>query len=88
MIKEDLINKGFTNIQLDKTYFDLYIVRKSILDAVKKNIPQFKGTLLDVGCGIMPYKELIQKNNKLVTSYIGLDFNSNFKFSTIIYNFV
>ena len=76
MDKVTLIDKTYTNIKLDEEYFDLYIVRKAILNAVKINIKNFKGDLLDVGCGIMPYRELILQENKTVTSYTGLDFEN------------
>ncbi len=41
------------------------------------NISKFKGVLLDVGCGIMPYREFILNKNRNVTSYIGLDFEDS-----------
>ncbi len=56
---------------------DLFFIRTSILTALKKAIPNFSGTLLDVGCGYMPYKDLILENSSQVTSYIGLDLVDN-----------
>ena len=37
----------------------------------------FKGVLLDVGCGHMPYKGFILSSLKSVTCYIGLDLRNN-----------
>ena len=68
------IDQYFTNIAINKEYPNLFYVRKSILKAVESSMPKFSGTLLDVGCGIKPYKEFILDRNKRVTSYIGLDF--------------
>lgn len=76
MKREEFIDKYFTNIQLEKAYPDAYYVRKSIFSAIQKDTPKFKGVLLDVGCGIMPYREYILGANKQVTSYIGMDFES------------
>ena len=77
MKREELIDKYFTNISLNKSYLDIYYLRKSILEAIEQNIPKFTGTLLDVGCGIMPYREFIRTRNAAITSYIGLDFEDS-----------
>ncbi|WP_197901560.1 class I SAM-dependent methyltransferase [Rhodocytophaga rosea] len=39
-------------------------------------MPFFSGTLLDIGCGQMPYRSLIMDQGK-VTKYIGLDLEAN-----------
>jgi SAM-dependent methyltransferase len=77
MTRQETIEKYFTNITLSKNYVDLYYVRRSLLHSVEANLSKFKGTILDVGCGIMPYRELIVERNKAVTSYIGLDFENS-----------
>lgn len=51
--------------------------RKSIFKSLKKTIPNFSGTLLDVGAGYMPYKSLLLEPPSLVEKYIGLDFQDN-----------
>ncbi|MFP4048252.1 MAG: glycosyltransferase, partial [Bacteroidales bacterium] len=53
---------------------DPYIVRKAIKDGIARSIPLFNGTLLDIGCGQMPYKEFILNANPNIKRYIGLDF--------------
>lgn len=67
------INKHFLNIQLTDEMIDVYMPRISILEAMKSSLQVFNGKLLDVGCGKMPYRELIRDNNPKVTEYIGLD---------------
>jgi glycosyltransferase involved in cell wall biosynthesis/ADP-heptose:LPS heptosyltransferase/ubiquinone/menaquinone biosynthesis C-methylase UbiE len=67
-----LINDSFLNPELSLENMDKYIVRTSILKALKAVLPEFKDTLLDLGCGEMPYRDLILANSK-VNKYIGLD---------------
>ncbi|WP_276499662.1 class I SAM-dependent methyltransferase [Pontibacter litorisediminis] len=74
--REQIVEKYFLNLGLSKGDSDIYYVRNSILRAVKANLHKFYGTLLDVGCGIMPYRELIRENNPRVSTYIGLDFDA------------
>jgi glycosyltransferase involved in cell wall biosynthesis/SAM-dependent methyltransferase len=63
----------FTRPAFDINNVDLYWVRSSILRAVKEALPHFHGTFLDIGCGIMPYRELITHAPARVSRYIGLD---------------
>jgi SAM-dependent methyltransferase len=56
---------------------DIYIVRKSIYDALRDNVPLFHGTLLDVGCGELPYKSFFLGGNTSVTTNIGLDLHNS-----------
>lgn len=41
-------------------------------EVITSHSPLLSGKLLDVGCGTMPYKELILKNSK-VEEYVGMD---------------
>jgi len=70
------ISKYYTDIQFNKDYLDIYVVRKSIFDFIKKNLNLFNGDILDLGCGIMPYKEYILQNTNC-KNYIGVDFESS-----------
>jgi SAM-dependent methyltransferase len=70
--REQIIKEQFTEISLTPKNMALYSVRTSVLCAVKNALPFFRGEVLDVGCGIMPYKSLILKN-KSVNRYIGMD---------------
>jgi hypothetical protein len=54
-----------------KENLDQYYIRTSIFNALKE-APQFKGDLLDIGCGVRCLvKKYILENS--TTSYIGLD---------------
>jgi len=68
--------KPFTNPKLTPFTLDTFVVRKSILQSVERAAQLFSGTVLDVGCGHMPYREIIL-SNPAVTKYIGLDLKRN-----------
>ncbi len=63
---------NFINIPFNSGNLDLYFQRKSILNVIKSNLPAFKGSLLDAGCGKMPYRDFILSNSR-VEEYVGLD---------------
>jgi len=67
---DNFINIPFTNDNLD-----LYYIRSSIFKSLQRALPQFKGELLDIGCGKMPYKKYVLENSN-VQQYIGLDIES------------
>ncbi|MBK1645095.1 hypothetical protein CKO25_10610 [Thiocapsa imhoffii] len=56
---------------------DRYLIRRSILDALHAQRDRLRGTLLDVGCGQMPYKSILTAPAGQVTRYLGLDFADN-----------
>ena len=58
---------------LTEENMDRYLIRSSILTAIKEFLPQCEGVLLDVGCGKMPYKSVILALDTRVSKYIGLD---------------
>jgi len=62
----------FINVQINKTNLDIYPIRTSILKSLTYALKDFKGELLDVGCGKMPYREFIMENSQ-VENYTGLD---------------
>ncbi|WOD43982.1 class I SAM-dependent methyltransferase [Hwangdonia lutea] len=64
--------KYFTDIPFSNENIDRYIIRKAILSALNSSLSNFKGNLLDIGCGKMPYKKYILENSK-VKNYVGLD---------------
>ena len=49
-----------------------YFIRNGLLNGIKEFAPQFKGKLLDFGCGAKPYQSLFE-----VEEYIGLDFEGD-----------
>lgn len=68
-IDDQYINPKFNFRNADRFY-----VRKSIVEAITDNKKLLKGKLLDVGCGIMPYKEVLKQPKGFVTDYMGVDF--------------
>ena len=52
---------------------DQYHSRVSILRALGAALPLFHGTVLDVGCGQMPYRSLLLSAPSRATRYIGLE---------------
>ena len=77
MADQEFIETHFLNIQLNEHTLDTYIPRIAILSAVKEYMMLFDGSLLDVGCGQMPYRKMITEANKKITSYMGLDLKSS-----------
>ena len=75
--RNDAIERHFLNIQLDKERMGSYLPRTTILNAVRNSLHVFKGHLLDIGCGMMPYKEVILNGNKKVEKYTGLDLQTS-----------
>lgn len=73
----DNIEKDFLMLKISINNIDNFGCRKAILNALKKNITFFSGTLLDVGGGYMPYKSLLLQPPSQVEKYIGLDLHDN-----------
>ncbi|MFZ1689156.1 MAG: methyltransferase domain-containing protein [Flavobacteriales bacterium] len=67
----------FTDPQLTRDTQDLYPVRSSILKALNLVKPRLQGSLLDIGCGVMPYRELLLAKPSSITRYIGMDLGSH-----------
>jgi glycosyltransferase involved in cell wall biosynthesis/lipopolysaccharide biosynthesis protein/SAM-dependent methyltransferase len=64
---------AFPNPLLTRDNMDRYLVRSGILRALKGFLPHCKGTLLDIGCGEMPYKSIMLESNSRIKKYVGLD---------------
>lgn len=74
---------NFIYPKLTIEYIDRYYHRNSIFNALSEFLHLFGGSLLDVGCGKMPYKDFIIRNSS-VSNYIGLDIeNGNIYDGTI-----
>lgn len=72
-IFSDRSGNPFTNLVPCIGNYESYLIRASILQAVKQAKDKFHGRLLDVGAGSSPYEELIMENGN-VSDYIKLDF--------------
>jgi len=68
---EKIIDNYFINISPKKLPISFYLIRKSLLGAVDELKPNIKGKVLDLACGIMPYKKHL--TNDLIQSYVGVD---------------
>jgi SAM-dependent methyltransferase len=55
---------------------DLYLIRSSIRNAVTDFLSNHRGTLLDIGCGKMPYKPLVLGHGERYR-YVGLDIENH-----------
>lgn len=65
----------FVNPVLKISNIDNYMLRHSIFFCLKNSLTDFKGVLLDIGCGSLPYKEYVLSNSSIV-KYVGLDLDS------------
>jgi len=52
---------------------DSFGVRRAILDALRAQLHNFHGTVLDIGCGYMPYKSVLLAPPSRASHYLGLD---------------
>jgi SAM-dependent methyltransferase len=78
-----MVRDQFINIPFAVDNLDVYYIRKAIFDALNENLHYLRGTLLDVGCGRMPYKKYIQSNTT-VSKYIGLDIETGLTYDVNI----
>lgn len=63
---------NFVEIPFSYRNIDKYYVRRASFLSLKEIIDRLDGSLLDVGCGKMPYKKFILQNSKVIR-YIGID---------------
>lgn len=61
----------FIDLKIEKLPLSVYLVRKSLLSAVAELKPKLSGKVLDLACGIMPYKEFVMSDK--IEDYIGVD---------------
>lgn len=64
-------DRNFITLNLKEVPLSIYLVRNSILTAVRKTAHLAKGTVVDLGCGVMPYKN--EFTNRKTIKYIGID---------------
>jgi SAM-dependent methyltransferase len=65
------IQANFIELDIDEMPFSLYLVRNSLLKAVNEFKNSVFGDVLDLGCGHMPYKNILLSDK--VLNYIGVD---------------
>jgi SAM-dependent methyltransferase len=65
--------EAYLSPRYDLEHIDRFYVRSSILKAILESREYLTGTLLDVGCGKMPYKEILLRPRGHSEKYLGLD---------------
>lgn len=73
-ITEADILKSYFPEKLNFENYHYYVPRKSILDFLRSNSNQFKGCFVDLGCGFMPYRRMIEDS---VQEYVGIDIENS-----------
>ncbi len=68
---EDIIDDLFIDIKKDRLPLSFFLIRKSLFEAIKELKPIIYGDVLDLACGIMPYKQFLM--NDKINKYIGVD---------------
>lgn len=71
-VLERQIEREFLAMPLSPKTMGFYSVRTAILESVKTETKFFYGQVLDVGCGFMPYRKIIESNPR-VEKYVGMD---------------
>lgn len=79
-MKKKKNSDGFINVPFSIENLDRYFIRTSILKAITNSLSYFKGNLLDVGCGQMPYRDYVIQNSQ-ITKYIGLDIDTAIEYN-------
>lgn len=67
-----IAEREFLAMPLRPSTMTFYTARRSILESVKRETASFFGSVLDVGCGFMPYRRLIE-SVEAVEKYTGMD---------------
>jgi 2-polyprenyl-3-methyl-5-hydroxy-6-metoxy-1,4-benzoquinol methylase len=63
----------FINVPWSPRRLDRVVPRRAIERALRAELSRFKGTVLDIGCGAQPYRDLVLTAPTRVTSYVGMD---------------
>lgn len=71
----------FFNFELTTANLDRFFIRQSIFEAINLSKSNFNGSLLDIGCGKMPYKKYLLENSA-ITAYVGLDIENALEYKT------
>ncbi|MFV5686295.1 class I SAM-dependent methyltransferase [Flavobacterium sp. GB2R13] len=68
---EKIIKDWFIDLNPKILPVSVYVIRRSLLAAVAELKPKLNGKVLDLACGIMPYKEYLMSDR--IEDYIGID---------------
>ena len=75
-----MVPDNFTTIEFTTANLDRYFIRQSILKAINSSLIYFNGSLLDIGCGQMPYKNYLIENSS-INRYEGLDIENALQYN-------
>jgi SAM-dependent methyltransferase len=67
----------FLNPQCRTWTLDNFVHRRALVEALRSQLTALSGTVLDIGCGYMPYKPLLLKPSGHAQKYFGLDLRDN-----------
>lgn len=70
---ESSLENAFDPKRCTPNNIDTFLMRRGIVRALRSALPRLSGSLLDVGCGRMPYKNILLGSGSAVERYIGLD---------------
>lgn len=71
------IYQSFLEPRCSPARLDTFGVRRAIVEALRTQLPDFRGTVLDIGCGHMPYRSLVLTEPSRAEKYIGVDLKIN-----------
>ena len=71
------IQEDFLEPRCSPARLDIFGVRRAIVQALRTQLPNFRGTVLDIGCGHMPYRSLVLTEPSRAEKYIGVDLKMN-----------
>jgi len=77
MTNEENLKLNFLCPPCRPSTLDSFGNRRLLLASVRRALPQMKGRVLDIGCGQMPYKDLVLTEAASVESYVSLDLPSS-----------
>lgn len=77
-----MIDRKFIDITLNAKTIDLFAIRSAIFKVISSSLTVLNGSLLDIGCGKMPYRKYILDNSN-VKSYVGLDIETAFDYEGV-----
>lgn len=77
---------NFLNPKCSARTLDFFGDRRHLLDALSKQLGNFYGTFLDIGCGGMPYKSIVLALPSRVEKYVGLDLDNGYGTPDIIWD--
>ncbi len=68
---QEQINKIYIKPTL-KLGYGYYLIQRSLIEAVQDLKTKISGNVLDLGCGVMPYRAFLKENDR-IDQYIGMD---------------